>query len=160
MSVRTRLMTLARAVASLRRPRSSVRGKLMLVVMLSPASALLIAGAGLLLTDIRSNRDAWTQDLSTEAGILSLATAPAHSFAEQQTAARNLAALEARASIGAAALYLPNGTLYASYARTGQVAPPMTVPGLPPGIHITGDQVELIRPIVQNKEILGTLYLR
>jgi len=160
MSWRTRLSTVVRAVGSLRKPRETVRGKLMLVVMLSTMSALLIAGAGLLLTEIQNNREAWSQDVSTEAGILALATAPALSFADRQTAVRNLAALDARPSIRAAALYLPNGDLYAHYARPGEIAPAIKLPKLPPGIRIRGDRVELIRPIMQNQEVLGTLYLR
>jgi PAS domain S-box-containing protein len=159
-SVRSRLTAVGGALAALRHPRQSLRGKLMLVVMLTTTAALCIAGSGLLLTDLRDNRHAWAADLQTEASILALATAPALSFDDRQSAARNLNALQARASITSAALYTPRGELYAHYTREGETPVPTARPPIDYGVHVEGDGAELLQPVVQNGETLGTIYLR
>jgi PAS domain S-box-containing protein len=132
----------------------------MLVVMLTTGIALAIAGAGLLLTDLRDSRANWAADLRTEASILALATAPALSFNDRESATRNVKALQARPSIRAAALYSADGTLFTHYIATGEPAAAPQVPALRRGVQIGRDQVELIQPIVQNGETLGTIYLR
>jgi PAS domain S-box-containing protein len=144
--------------AHIHAPRS-VSGKLMLVVLLTTAIALLIAGTALVFHDLRENRLSWAADLATEGNILALSTAPALAFDDRQSAERNLAALQARPSIRAAALYTPDGRLYASYVQRGAGPPPNSVPGAR-GLHIDGERVELAQPIVQNGEELGTIYLR
>jgi len=157
---RQRLMAVGRALAALRHPRESVRGKLMLVVMMTTAIALLIAGAALLLTDLRESRRTWAADLATEADILALATAPALSFNDRQSAQRSVAALKARPSIRSAALYSADGSLFANYEAAGEPAAEPGAPAIGRGVRIRRDQVELLEPVVQNGEPLGTIYLR
>jgi len=132
----------------------------MLIVMATTAIALLIAGTGLLLTDLSDNRQAWAADLGTEADILALATAPALSFNDRESATRNIAALEARPSIGAAALYAADGSLLSHYIAAGEPGVEARVPAIDGDFRISGEQVELLRPITQNGERLGTIYLR
>jgi PAS domain S-box-containing protein len=131
----------------------------MVLVLTTTAIALMVAGTALLFTDLRDNRQAWADDLATEASILALATAPALSFDDRTTASRNLGALQARQSIEAAALYSSDGALYVEYVRgNAQVAPQM--PQLAPGAHIDGEKVELLQPIRQSGETLGFIYLQ
>jgi PAS domain S-box-containing protein len=92
--------------------------------------------------------------------MLSLAVQPALSFQDVEGARRNLAALQARASIRAAALYSADGSLFAAYARPGESAVPARVPELAPGVHIAGARVEFVKAVVQGGESLGTIYLR
>src|SRR3954463_14638167 len=127
-----------RALVSIRHARRSLAGKLMVVMLTTTAIALAAAGAALLFTDLRDNRAAWAADLGTEAAILSLAVQPALSFNDLEAAQRNLNALQARASIRAAALYAADGTVFAQYARPGQKPAPGQAPGLRPGVHIDG----------------------
>ena len=153
--IRPRAGALLRSLAALRHPRRSLRGKLMLVVMLTTAIALTVEGAGLLLTDLREHRQAWTSDLATEASILSLATEAALAFDDRESATGNLAALRARPSIRAAALYTPDGVLYSQYTRPGERAVPMHTPRLSQGVRVMGDRAELLQTIRQNGETLG-----
>jgi PAS domain S-box-containing protein len=132
----------------------------MWVVMLTTLSALLIAGTGLLLTDLRDHRQAWAADLGTEASILALATAPALSFNDLESATRNVTALKARPSVRAAALYNADGALYTDYVVPGEPATAARVPALGSEVHITGERVELLRPVIQNGETIGSIYLR
>jgi len=155
-----RAMRLWRVLASIRHARHSLSGKLILVMLTTTAIALAVAGAALLFTDVRASRDSWAADLSTEGAILSLAVQPALSFNDFEAAQRNLSALQARASIRSAALYSADGTLFAQYVREGEPVPAARVPRLEPGVHIDGGRVELIRPVVQAGEVLGTIQLR
>ena len=132
----------------------------MLVVITTTAIALLIAGAALLLTDLRESRQTWAADLVTEADILALATAPALSFNDHESAARNVAALKARPSIRSAALYSTDGTLFADYVAAGEPAAQRSLPAIGRGVRIDSGHVELLQPVVQNGETLGTIYLR
>lgn len=147
------------ALASMRKARGSVGGKLMLVVLLATGSALLVAGVALLLSDLHENRAALAADLLTEARILELSTAPALAFDDRGTAQRNLAALQARGSLRVAALYGPDGRLYASYVRSGREAPP-PVARFAEGSEIGGDRIEVWHAVARGGELLGTIYLR
>ena len=102
---------------------SSLRGKLTLVVIVTTAVALLTMTVALLHRDLESYRDSLAADLTNEAGILSLLTAPAMSFDDQKVAERNLAALSEKPAVLTAALYRPDGKLYASYVRDGADPP-------------------------------------
>jgi PAS domain S-box-containing protein len=148
------------ALAARRHAPRTVSGKLMLVVVLTTAIALLVAGTGLVFHDLSENRQSWAADLATEGSILALSTAPALAFDDRQSAEQNLAALQARPSVRAAALYTPDGRLYASYAQRGELPPPLSAPAARSGVRIDGERVELAQPIVQNGEQLGTIYLR
>jgi PAS domain S-box-containing protein len=149
-----------RALKALRRPRHSISGRLMFVVLLTTVLALLVAGGALLVTDLSDSRRAWADDVSTEAGILALSIAPALSFDDRAAASRSLSALQAKPSVVIAALYSPQGDLYTYYARVEDVRAPQSIPELSTGVHTTGERVELLRPIVQNGELLGTIYLQ
>src|SRR5688572_23514451 len=144
---------------SAHRRRQSVRGKLTAVVLLTTAIALLVAGFAMLRYDLSVYRQSWAADLATEAGILALSTAPALAFDDYETAERNLAALRARPAVLAAALYDMRGKLYANYVQHGEQEPPSQLPALQEGAHIAGERVEVSQRIVQNGELLGTIYL-
>jgi PAS domain S-box-containing protein len=143
-----------------RATRKSVRSQLMRVVALTTGSALLVAGSAMLWHDLLVYRLTWSSDLATQAGILSLATAPALAFDDHDMAQRNLDALQSRPRIQAAALYLPNGTLFAQFVRPGFEAPPATPSSRLDVPQISGERVELTQRIVRNGDWLGTIYLR
>src|SRR5690349_24738465 len=114
-----------RALLSMRDARRSLAGKLMVVMLVTTTIALATAGAALIVTDLRASRANWADDLRTEAGIVAFAVQPALSFNDHARAERNLSALQARESISAAALYTPEGDLFAQYVRPGHAeAPP------------------------------------
>src|SRR5688572_2166272 len=150
------------AMLSMRNARRSLAGKLMLVMLATTTIALAAAGAALIITDLRDARANWADDLRTEAGIAAFAVQPALSFNDHARAERNLSALQARESISTAALYTPDGTLFAKYVRQGHADPPPRPPrhlelDVP---YIDGERVLLLRPVIQSGETLGTIYLR
>ncbi len=68
--------------------------------------------------------------------------------------------MQVRPAVLVAALYAPDGTLYASYVRAGAAAAAARLPVIASGPHIAGERVELTLPVVRNGEYLGTIYLR
>src|SRR5579871_85338 len=143
----------------LRRPaRGTVRAKLMRLVLLTTGLAVLIAAAAMLVQDFNVYRKSWADNLSTEARILALSTAPALEFDDFEVAERNLDALQARSQVLVAALYTAHGNLYASYVRQGAAPPPARAPAL--GLHMASDLMELALPVEHKGEPLGVIYLR
>jgi two-component system, sensor histidine kinase len=144
----------------LRRLRHSVRIKLLGVVSVSTVIAVLVAGVAMLSRDLSVYRMSWVADLSTQANILALSTAPALVFDDRETASRNLAALQVRPAVGVAAIYTRAGALYARYVRPGSTEPPARMPVHPAfGSRVSGENIQLIQPILQKGEWLGTIYL-
>jgi PAS domain S-box-containing protein len=138
----------------------SIRRQLMTIVLVTTASALLVSGFALLIFDLNVYRQSWTADLSSEADILALSTAPALAFDDRAAAQRNLFALKVRPAVLAAAVYTNSGALYARFLRAGSVEPPSKLVGGTPSIHFEGQDVEVTRTINRNGEFLGTIYLR
>jgi len=139
--------------------RPSVRGKLMRVVLLTTATAVLIAGIAMLTRDLTVYRQYWATDVESQATVIALAVAPALAFDDHETAEAYLLALRARPRILLAALYDAHGELYASYVREGQAPPPVQAPNIA-GVHISGARVDLARRVVRGSDVLGTLYLK
>jgi signal transduction histidine kinase len=139
--------------------RRSVRGKVMSVVLLSTAIALLVAGGAMLTHDLSVYRHYWASDLATEAGIIASSSTPALAFDDHAAAERALRTLKARSEVLVAALYGADGQLYADYGRAADQSIPSHAPSLS-GLSVSGDRVEITVPLAQNHEFLGTLYLR
>ncbi|MBQ5947050.1 ATP-binding protein [Massilia sp. ST3] len=137
----------------------SVRSKLILMAVATTVVALLSAGAAMLLLDLRTFQRYWIDDLTTQADIVATVTAPAVSFNDVTGAAQNLRLLRLRPQIVAAAVYTSNGARFATYAQPG--AEPV-FPARPeaPGHRVEQDQLVIFRNIVENGEIIGSVYVR
>ncbi len=138
----------------------SVRGKLMRIVLLTTAIALLAAGIGMLTHDLSVYRDSWVADLDTQASILATSTAASLVSGDSSVAQRNVAALQVRPSVLVAALYTSSGKLYASFVRSGELPPPLQLRAMVRTARVAGGSVELIQPVMQDGQPLGTILLR
>jgi signal transduction histidine kinase len=138
----------------------SIRTKFTIVILLTTFSALAVTGASLVFYDLRTYEQRSADDLLTQAEILGRASAPALSFDDPKTANENLALLKARPRILVGAIYNARGKRVAEYQRTGTPAQPM--PDLPEldGAHVRGNDMVAFLRIVENNEIVGTVYLR
>jgi signal transduction histidine kinase/ActR/RegA family two-component response regulator len=136
----------------------TVRGKLILMAVSTTFVALLAASVAMLLFDLRAFQRYWTDDLMTQADIMARVTAPALTFNDEETARQNLAVLRVRPQILAAAIYTSDGARFATYAA----APNTAIPARPgaSGYRIEGGEVAVFRNIVENGEMVGTVYLR
>jgi signal transduction histidine kinase/ActR/RegA family two-component response regulator len=138
----------------------SVRAKLISIVLLTAVLVLCVSGTAMLVHDLSVYRESWAVDVASEANILALSAAPGMAFNDPEAAQRSLNVLRSRPAVLAAALYSTDDHIYAAYTPTGQLAAPVTVDGIPEGLRIAGERVELLQRIDFKGEYLGHLYLR
>src|SRR6185436_4941165 len=79
---------------------------------------------------------------------------------DAKAARENLMLLKAKPGIASAAIYNARGRIFASYSRADD--PNAVFPSLPEsaGSRIEGSDVVLFKRVVENNEILGTVYLK
>jgi signal transduction histidine kinase/ActR/RegA family two-component response regulator len=139
--------------------RSSIRKKLVVVVMATTLAALLVSVGLIIAYDLRNYQRSLVNDLSTQAELVGHMTSAALAFDDARLAGENLALLRTRPMVAAAAIFDEHGRLFASYAAQGTPAsfPPRAEAA---GARNDGRQVVLFRPIVENGEKVGTVWLR
>jgi signal transduction histidine kinase len=137
----------------------SVRSKLILMAVSTTFVALLAASLAMLLYDLRSFQQYWVDDLSTQADIVGTMTAPALAFNDAKTAQQSLAVLRARPQILAGAIYGARGERFASYAKQSVETRFPARPDVA-GHRIERGEIVVYHSIVENGELLGTVYLR
>src|SRR5262249_35217760 len=137
----------------------SIRYKLAMVVLATTLAALLVTGIALVIYDLRTYRDSGFSDLSAQAEIIGRASAPALAFDDPKAADSYLQLLKAKPEFSAAAIYTAKGKLFASYTRRDL---DVALPSLPEseGARVEGATLILFKRIVENGEILGTVYIR
>jgi hypothetical protein len=101
----------------------SIKRKLILMTMLTSSIALLLSSASFLIYDLISFRNLLTHDLATQAQIIGYNSAAAMAFKDEPAATATLSALTAKGDIVSAALYSPNGQMFAHYFRDKQTLP-------------------------------------
>jgi signal transduction histidine kinase/ActR/RegA family two-component response regulator len=137
----------------------SVRSKLILMAVSTTLVALLAASIAMLLYDLRTFKQYWVDDLMTQADIIASVTAPALAFNDAKTAQQNLAVLRVRPQILSGAIYTAAGARFASYAQGTSGATYPAKPGSP-GYSIEDGELAVYHNIIDNGEMLGTVYLR
>jgi len=131
----------------------SIRQKVMFVVLATTVSALLVAGAALLLYETRAYRAATIEDLRTQADILARASAAALSFDDPVAARENLALLRVRPQILGAVIEDARGATFAEYRAPD--LPDTRLLGFDPGgvtdgVRIGGDEILVVHPILES----------
>jgi signal transduction histidine kinase/ActR/RegA family two-component response regulator len=139
--------------------RRSIREKLVAIVMSTTLAALVVSVGTVVAYDLRSYQRSLENDLATQAELVGHMTSAALAFDDARLARENLALLRTRPSLRAAALYDEHGVLFATYLAPGETA---SFPTHPPkaGRVKDGDDLVLYKPIRENGDVLGTVYLR
>src|SRR6266704_3610522 len=139
----------------------SIKGKLMLITMLTSSAALVLSSASFLIYDLISFRHLLTLDLMTQAQIIGYNSAAAMAFRDEAAATATLSALTAEEDIVAAVLYSPDGTIFAHYFPNG-AGHPSTLPGRSQenSYRFEGGYLEVFRDVTLNGERVGTLFLQ
>lgn len=138
--------------------RRSVRGKLLLVVVITALVALVIAGAALVTYDVRKYEESRVEDLDTLADVLAAAAGPALAFKDSKEANESLALLRVRPTILAGALYSTDDKIFASYSPD-RLGPRELLDGAQSGHLIKGNRIVLVKPVMEKGERVGSLYL-
>ncbi len=151
------------------RPRRSIREKLVTIVMSTTLAALAVSVGTVVVYDLRSYKHALLNDLATQAELVGHMTSAALAFDDGRLARENLALLRSRPSVRAAAIYDEHGALFATYMASGETGafPVRPAQGGRP-VHAggtetyvgSGDELVLYKPISENGDLLGTVYLR
>ena len=137
----------------------SIRRKLMTVVLLTTLVALVISLGTIVVYDLRAYHRNLVADISTQAELLGHMSSAALAFDDERLAQENLNLMRIRPRVTAGALYKADGSLFASYRANERVGALPAKVGKE-GVSIAGSSVELFKPIVDNGELLGTVYLR
>jgi PAS domain S-box-containing protein len=137
----------------------SIGQKLTRVILISCGVSLLMACTALAGYDFVTFRRDLAKVLIQTGGTTGANTTAALSFGDADSARETLSSLRTQNHIVQACIYGRDGTIFASYARSGSHLNPWPpVPG-PDGIVSTRRHVTLFQPIWLNGERIGTIYL-
>jgi len=145
--------------------RYSIRMKLTWMNLLVSGATLLIASSAFVAYELATLRLAMVRNLSVEARIAGANCASAIVFGDPDSARETLSALNEAPNILSVAVYTPSGTgePFAAWGRT-QEQHPGPIPRLQPGqaetYRFTGDSLVLVRSIVFQGNLIGTIEIR
>jgi signal transduction histidine kinase len=134
--------------------RLPIHRKLVVMALVVTTAALTLATTGLIGVDLWSDRAAAAEDTAALASVLAENTSAAVVFKDPDAARQSLGTLRVRPAIRRACLFLPDGALFAGFARTA--SPPCASLGSEPGrwTIVTGTAA-----VISNDEIVGTVYV-
>ena len=138
------------------RSQPTIRRGVMRVALVTTSVALIINALALMVLDLHDYREVRFGEIRTQAHILVRASAAAIAFDDQKEAGNALRLLQEDASIFAAAVYLPGGQLFASYAREGENVPPAIGTHR---LHVEGDRIQGFYSVFSEDGASGTVYL-
>ena len=139
---------------------TSIRTKMMRVVMTTTLVALLLSATALLVYELRSFRESRVEELRTQADLVARASAAALAFDDPRVARENLELLVRGPQIEAATIYRADGRSFAAYAAPGQPALAASLAIGHDGSSFDEGHLMLRYRIEQNGELLGTIVLR
>jgi signal transduction histidine kinase len=148
----------------MRRDITPIARRLTWMNMLASGTALLLACLILMAYDFQGFRDTMVSNRSVQAQIIGSNTVTALTFDDPAAAERTLTALRAEPYIEAAALYRPDGRLFASYMREPGLAP-ISLPDIPAdatewhsfeGLR----RMQLVRRVNVDGARIGVVYIR
>jgi signal transduction histidine kinase/ActR/RegA family two-component response regulator len=137
----------------------SIRDKVMYVVLATTFVALVVAAVALVVYESLTYREATLADITTQADLLALASAPALAFDDPSAASENLSMMRVRPGVLAAAVYGGDGRVFAIYRRPDALDAELPERPAGDGARILGDRVEVAQPIVERGARVGTVYV-
>ncbi|MDO9358117.1 MAG: ATP-binding protein [Polaromonas sp.] len=137
----------------------SIRQKLNFILVVTTSLALLLAGLALVAFDLRSQVRSIENDLITQADIVALVSSTALAFDDPRVAAENLNVLSAKPNVAAAALFGPQGDLFASFQPSERRGRPLPLRAQPGGLSLDREWVQVWRPVMAGREQVGMVYL-
>jgi signal transduction histidine kinase len=142
----------------------SISKKLTWMNMLVSGTALGLACAAFITYDLVSARETIVRSLSIQGQIVGSNSVSALLFNDRQSAEKTLSALKSAPNVLCAAIYTPEGHLFAAYRRDSRSpTPPLSaqIPERPTNIHGLRDRMIIIAsPVVFQGKRVGTVYIR
>ncbi|HZR20380.1 MAG TPA: ATP-binding protein [Verrucomicrobiae bacterium] len=136
-----------------------IQRKMLLMTLLICGVVLLVAIAALFSFQVLNFRISFQRDTATLAAIIAENTTAALAFKDPKAAADVVGSLQAKPTVVAASLVLPDGTVFAQFGNPESPADFSQFP--PPGkFSFTGRHLLYTQPVELEKTCVGTLYLR
>ena len=145
------------------RPPQPIARRLSRINLLATGAALLVAGGALVAYDFFSFRQTMARNLTIQAQIIGSNSLSALLFDDPEAATQTLAALSASPNVVAAAIFTPDGRLFAAYpAETSRELPPRPPdPPSPDRPHwFNGLRLELVHDVRVENRPLGRVYIQ
>lgn len=143
----------------LRTDRMPIRWRLILVAVMTIVAAQIFAGAVMTIYDNQVYSAQKLREVTVEAEILAASLAASLVFDDAKATQEYLDPLKANPEIATAGAYRANGSLVASYARAGRSPLPLPTTAPPPDEHIEGDTLTVSMPVMEDKSVVGTVYM-
>ncbi|HSI60921.1 MAG TPA: ATP-binding protein [Ideonella sp.] len=139
--------------------RGSLKRKLLGVVLLTTLVAVVVALGAMIAYDLRAYHRGWVDDLNAQAELLGRTTVPALEFDDARVARENLNLLRLQPRIRAAAVYAPDGSVFATYVADGAAA---SFPKMPPhdSVEVEMRDLWVFKQIVDRGRVVGVVHLR
>ncbi len=135
-----------------------LKQKLILIGLLTPAVAMLVAGSLMFAAEFAFYRKSMVTDLTIKAEIIGNQCSAALLFNDRKDAAETLSSLRADPDIEYAAVYTRGGALFARFDRTGNVDQQSLQPG-EEGHRFEADRLVLSRSITLRNKRIGSVLI-
>ncbi len=137
----------------------SIKRKLILIIMLTNAMALLAASAFFTFNEVLSLRKAMVHNHTALSRIIGLNSNAALIFLDKDLAERILSALKVQESVVAAVIYNKENEPFAIYQRDSKQS--FKAPSVrPPGPLFTAEHLEVFEHIELHKQTVGTVFIQ
>jgi len=133
--------------------------KMLVMTLLICGAVLFVAIAALFTFQVLNFRSNFQRDTTTLAVIIANNSTAAMAFNDDKAAAEVVGALQAKPSVLAASLVLPDGSLFAHFGQT-EIAPVRSQFPAPGQSRFIDGQLLITQPVNLKGEQVGTLYLR
>jgi two-component system sensor histidine kinase/response regulator len=138
----------------------SIRRKIMELVLVTCAVAVLVASGVFAVYDIVSSRAALARDLTTIAQITGSNSTAALSFDDAESANEILGSLGSKPHIVEACIYKRDGSVFAKYSSTASTADFLPPPVSSQGVRSVSGFMEVFREIRLKSDVVGVIYLK
>jgi len=137
----------------------SIKQKLQGIIMLTVATALAVACSALLVDEAVTVRAAMKSRLQLLAGMIAANSTAALSFHDAGSAKELLQGLRAQPAVIAAALYLADREVFASYQRPGAVRTELPLRLRPDQCMFEAGRLVAFQTVVLDGQVVGTVFL-
>jgi signal transduction histidine kinase len=134
-----------------------IRQKVNLLIAAASGIALILAAVGLIVYDVTTVQPRALRDLMAQVELIRINTTAALAFQDREAATENLSTLRAKREIASAALFGPDGRLFASYIRRGEKASARNVTPPPAGHTYQNNRLTISEQVQNEGQALGWL---
>lgn len=134
-----------------------IRRKLNWVILSICGLALALAGSAIAIYEVTGYRRTILVETTILADVMASNVSAGLAFDDEKATQATLEALRANPQVAAVAVYQPDGTRFASFARDGAKLPAQAGPA---GASFADGALLVSRPVVLNQRTLGTFFLR